>query len=240
MLTSSYGEDKQVENSIDFLATKQVEGLVIITEDISTEILVKLRETRIPFVILDKYHNYKNIKTVKVDYETEEYKLISSLTEAGHKNILLLAGKDQNVINESMINGYEKAVGKDNSYILRIDGMSSDDGYSNAGEAVKIIKEKNISAVACVNDEMAIGFMNYCVDHGIKVPDDLSVVGFGDNKVASIYRPKLTTVSIPYYDIGAISIRALIKRIKKESDILEDDWIIDAQINKRESTKVIS
>ena len=118
--------------------------------------------------------------------------------------------------------------------------MSSDDGYSNAGEAVKIIKEKNISAVACVNDEMAIGFMNYCVDHGIKVPDDLSVVGFGDNKVASIYRPKLTTVSIPYYDIGAISIRALIKRIKKESDILEDDWIIDAQINKRESTKVIS
>ena len=238
LLTSSYGEDKQVENSIDFLATKQVEGLVIITEDISTEILVKLRETRIPFVILDKYHNYKNIKTVKVDYETEEYKLISSLTEAGHKNILLLAGKDQNVINESMINGYEKAVGKDNSYILRIDGMSSDDGYSNAGEAVKIIKEKNISAVACVNDEMAIGFMNYCVDHG--VPDDLSVVGFGDNKVASIYRPKLTTVSIPYYDIGAISIRALIKRIKKESDILEDDWIIDAQINKRESTKVIS
>lgn len=240
LLTSSYGEDKQVENSIDFLATKQVEGLVIITEDISTEILVKLRETRIPFVILDKYHNYKNIKTVKVDYETEEYKLISSLTKAGHKTILLLAGKDQNVINESMINGYEKAVGKDNSYILRIDGMSSDDGYSNAGEAVKIIKEKNISAVACVNDEMAIGFMNYCVDHGINVPDDLSVVGFGDNKVASIYRPKLTTVSIPYYDIGAISIRALIKRIKKESDILEDDWIIDAQINKRESTKVIS
>ena len=146
LLTSSYGEDKQVENSIDFLATKQVEGLVIITEDISTEILVKLRETRIPFVILDKYHNYKNIKTVKVDYETEEYKLISSLTEAGHKNILLLAGKDQNVINESMINGYEKAVGKDNSYILRIDGMSSDDGYSNAGEAVKIIKEKNHQA----------------------------------------------------------------------------------------------
>ncbi len=75
--------------------------------------------------------------------------------------------------------GYEKAVGKDNSYILRIDGMSSDDGYSNADEAVKLIKEKSISAVACVNDEIAIGFMNYCVDHGIKVPDDLSVVGFG-------------------------------------------------------------
>lgn len=240
LLTSSYGDDQQVENSIDFLATKQVEGLVIITEDISTEILVKLRETRIPFVILDKYHNYKNIKTVKVDFESEEFKLIESLTKQGHENILLIAGKEQNVINESMIKGYENAVGKEKSHILRIDGVTSDDGYANADEAIRLIKEKGISAVACINDEMAIGFMNYCVDHGIKVPDDLSVVGFGDNKIASIYRPKLTTVSIPYYDIGAISIRALIKRIKHEADILDEDWIIDAQINHRESTRDIS
>lgn len=240
LLTSSYGDDKQVENSIDFLATKQVEGLVIITEDVSTEILVKLRETRIPFVILDKYHNYKNIKTVKVDYESEENKLIQSLADDGHENTLMIAGKEENVINESMIKGYEKAVGIEKSYILRIDGTSSDDGYSNAEEAFDIIKKENITAVACVNDEIAIGFINYCVDHGIKVPEDLSVVGFGDNQIASIYRPKLTTVSIPYYDIGAISIRALIKRIKKEGEILEDDWIIDAQINKRESSKVIS
>lgn len=240
LLTSSYGDDKQVENSIDFLATKQVEGLVIITEDISTEILVKLRETRIPFVIIDKYHNYKNIKTVKVDYEIEENKLIHSLAEDGHEKILMIAGKEENVINESMIKGYEKAVGTEKSYVLRIDGTSSDDGYNNAEKALDIIKKENITAVACVNDEIAIGFMNYCVDHGIRVPEDLSVVGFGDNQIASIYRPKLTTVSIPYYDIGAISIRALIKRIKNEGEILENDWIIDAQINKRESSKVIS
>lgn len=240
LLTSSYGDDKQVENSIDFLATKQVEGLVIITEDISTEILVKLRETRIPFVILDKYHNYKNIKTVKVDYEIEENKLIHSLAEDGHEKILMIAGKEENVINESMIKGYVKAVGTEKSYVLRIDGTSSDDGYNNAEKALDIISKENITAVACVNDEIAIGFMNYCVDHGIRVPEDLSVVGFGDNQIASIYRPKLTTVSIPYYDIGAISIRALIKRIKNEGEILEDDWIIDAQINERESSKVIS
>lgn len=240
LLTSSYGDDTQVENSIDFLATKQVEGLVIITEDISTEILVKLRETRILFVILDKYHNYKNIKTVKVDYEIEEFKLIQSLIDDGHENILMIAGVEENVINESMIKGYEKAVGEDNTHILRIDDTSSDDGYNNAEKAFEIIKNEDISAVACVNDKIAIGFMNYCVDNGIKVPDDLSVVGFGDNKIASVYRPKLTTVSIPYYDIGAIAIRALIKRIKNEGEILEDDWIIDASINKRESSKVIS
>ena len=94
--------------------------------------------------------------------------------------------------------------------------------------------------MSCVNDEVAIGFMNYCVDNGIDVPDDLSVTGFGDSNIASIYRPKVSTVSIPYYDIGAISIRALIKRIKEEEDILEDDWIIDGQVIARESTKSIN
>ena len=240
ILSSSYGEDKQLENSIDFLATKQVEGLVIITEDISTEVLVKLRETKIPFVLLDKYHSYKNIKTVKIDFESEENRLVQSLTQQGHKKILFVADKEHYVINDSMVKGYESAVGADNSYILRIDGITSDDGYRMADQAIELIKKESITAVACVNDEIAIGFMNYCVDNGIKVPDDLSVVGFGDSKIASVYRPKLTTVSIPYYDIGAISIRALIKRIKQEGEILVDDWVIDAQIHQRESSKVIN
>lgn len=240
LLSSSYGEDKQLENSIEFLATKQVEGLVIITEDISTDVLMKLREAKIPFVLLDKYHNYKNIKTVKIDYESEEFNLVNKLIELKHKNILLITDADQNVINQSMIAGYEKAIkaAKLKSFIYKMDGASSDDGYNHAAEALEIINKEKISAIACVNDEVAIGFMNYCVDNKIKVPDDLSVVGFGDSSIASVYRPKLTTVSIPYYDIGAITVRALIKRIRKEGDILIDDWVIDAQYEDRESTKV--
>ena len=88
-----------------------------------------------------------------------------------------------------------------------------------------------------MNDEVAIGFIDYCADNDIKVPGDLSVAGFGDSSIASIYRPNLTTVAIPYYDIGAIAIRALIKRIKKEDEILLDDWVIDCGIVVRESSK---
>ena len=239
ILSSSYGDDKQLGNSIDFLATKQVEGLVIITEDISTDILVKLRETKIPFILLDKYHNYKDIKTVKIDYEQEENKLIEALKEMGHKKILFVVDKESNVINDSMQRGYESAVGSENTYVFKIDGRDIDSVYKNSNKALDVIKKENITAVSCVNDDVAVGFMNYCFDNDIKVPDDLSVVGFNDSNIASIYRPKLTTVAIPYYDIGAISVRALIKRIKKEGDILQDDWIIGASICNRESAKNI-
>ena len=84
---------------------------------------------------------------------------------------------------------------------------------------------------------MKIVFIDYCADNGIKVPDDLSVAGFGDSSIANIYRPNLTTVSIPYYDIGAIAIRALIKRIKHEEEILLDDWVIECTVVARESSK---
>lgn len=241
LLSSSYGDEEALENSIDFLATKQVEGLVIITENISPEVLVKLRDRRIPFVLLDKYHTYKNVKSVKVDYEEEAKRLVESLIDDGHEKILYINHSENNILNENMLNGYREAItsNEKKSYIIETDGISSDDGYNIGEKVYDFVKKEGITAVTCVNDNVAIGFINYCIDNNISVPDDLSVAGFGDSSIASIYRPKLSTVSIPYYDIGAISIRALIKRIKEEEDILEDDWIIDGQIIKRESTKAI-
>lgn len=239
LLQSSYGDENALNNSIDFLATKQVEGFIIITRNLSHEALLKLRETRIPFILLDKYHAYEKLNTVKVNYKKEQYKLTKYLYEQGHENILYIGDKADNVLNNAKLAGYKEAVeefGKE-EFVVKIDGITSNDGYNIGREAINICNENDITAVSLMNDEAAIGFIDYCADNGIKVPDDLSVAGFGDSSIASIYRPNLTTVAIPYYDIGAISIRALIKRIKKEDEILNDDWVMDCTIVARESSK---
>ena len=238
LLSSSYGSEEALNNSVDFLATKQVEGLVIIAENISDDNLLKLRETRIPFIILDRFQTFKTLATVRIDYEKEEYKLVKHLYDQGHDQVLFINDIDDNFLNNSKLEGYSKVVEDYNkkSYTLNIDGKTSNNGYKIGEEALKICKDKGITAVSCVNDEVAIGLIDYCVDHGIKVPSDISVAGFGDKSIASIYRPNLTSVEIPYYDIGAIAIRALIKRIKKEEEILNEDWIIDCTIKQREST----
>lgn len=242
LLSSSYGSEDAINNAIDFLATKQVEGLVIISENISDESLLKLREARMPFVLLDKYYFSKNLHTVKIDYEKEEYKLIKYLLDSGHENVLLLETKDDNIVKKAKIEGYKKAIeeNKKKSFVIEIDGLTSNDGYNIGKEVIDLCKKNKISAVACENDEVAIGFIDYCADNGINVPNDLTVTGFGDRSIASIYRPNLTTVAIPYYDIGAIAIRALIKRIKDEDDILTEDWIIDANLKIRQSSKSFS
>lgn len=241
LLSSSYGSEEALANAVDFLATKQVEGLLIITEDIQDETLLKLRETRIPFILLDRYHAYKTLNTVKIDHEKEQYNFTKYLYSLGHKEVLYLGGSEKNVLNTARLEGFSKACNEINieGFNLEIDGITSNDGYNIGREAVDLCRKKNITAVSCVNDEVAIGFIDYCTDNGIKVPEDLSVVGFGNSSIANIYRPNLTTLAIPYYDIGAIAVRALIKRIKKEEEILTDDWIIDGNIIERESTKSI-
>ena len=93
------------------------------------------------------------------------------------------------------------------------------------------------TAVFCASDDLAIGVMNYCHDEGIRVPEDLSVTGMGDIEMASYIRPRLTTISIPYYDIGAVSIRQIVKVLREEEQT-EAEIKLPFQIHKRESCKM--
>ena len=242
ILSSTYGDDGALENAIDFLSTKQVEGIVVISQDISAEILVKLRDNKIPFLLLDKFHDFKKLNTVKIDYVKEQYDLIKYLNSLGHEKIAYVSKKDHDFLSDSKIEGYEKYINENNmeSIIIEADGNSSDDGYNIGEEVISQAKSQNVSAISFINDEVAVGFIAYCYDNGIKVPEDYSVVGFGNAEISRVYRPKLTTVSVPNADIWAIAIRALIKRIRGEEDILENNWVLDAQIMKRDSTKSIS
>ena len=83
---------------------------------------------------------------------------------------------------------------------------------------MKELLDENIipEATFVTGDEAAIGAINAICDAGYNVPDDISVAGFNDVKIAKMYRPKLTTVQQPLYDIGAVAIRMVIKLINNE------------------------
>ena len=95
--------------------------------------------------------------------------------------------------------------------------------------------EEGTTAFCCTQDELAIYTINTLLDNGIKVPEQVSVTGFGGNNLSNLYRPKLTTVKIPYYDIGAVAIRRILKEIKKEQDPNEEVIVLPVQILKRDS-----
>lgn len=242
LLCSSHGDPEAEQRFIQLLKRKQVEGIILLSEIVNDKMICILDELQFPFVYLNRYFYIEDFPTVAIDNYEASYEMTNYLISLGHKNIAYVTVDEEEFsLEEYKIAGYKKAmeeVNGDVEYFCYASGYSIDDGY-NIGKDVLSLKEKEeITAVFCSHDEHSIGLMNYFYDNNIRVPEDISVAGFGDIKIASIYRPRLTTIKEPHYDIGAVAIRKIIKELKEEE--LEEIFIkLPFQIVKRESCEKI-
>ena len=240
VLCSSYGSAETEIKFVQLLSRKQTEGIILVSEIDNQEVVNQIDEYKLPFVYLNKYYNIDKSPTVTIDnYEATEV-MMKYLNSKNHSKILYITQeKDKERTIESLkISAYEKTMESMGlkPIILSIDGRTIEEGY-NSGPMVKdLIDEQGISAVFCCQDEIAIGLINYLYDNNIKVPEDISVVGYGDISLASIYRPTITTIREPYYDLGAVAIRSLLKKLSGETTG-EQTIRLPIQLLERESSK---
>lgn len=243
LLSSSYGDPEIEIKFAKLFAQKQVEGIIIISNDLNQKLMYKLEETKIPYINMNKFYNIEDNATVRIDYEKASYDMVEYLQELGHTKIAAIAmKKDIDRTEEKYkVKGYTDAMKAKNLDIREIYtmGIKENNVEEVSQEILKAVKEEGITALFCSQDEVAIYVTNILLDNGIKVPEQVSVTGFGGNKLSSIYRPKITTVQIPYYDIGAVAIRKILKIIKNEDNEREESIVLPVQILKRESAKRI-
>ena len=95
---------------------------------------------------------------------------------------------------------------------------------------------QKIEGIICASDEIAMGAINALRDKGIKVPEEVSVIGFNDIDLAHVFYPKLTTISQPMYDMGSIAMRMLIKIINNKP-LDQDHFVLDHDLIERDSCK---
>lgn len=245
LLSSSYGDSEIELKFAKLFSQKQVEGIIVISHKLNQKLMYKLEELKIPYVNMNKFYNLEDSLTIGIDYENVSSNMVSYLYEIGHRRIAsLVMKKDIDRTEEKLkLNGYEKVMEKNNleKFELFTEGIGEKDVEAISDEIIKAVKEDNVTAFFCSQDELAIYTINTLLDNGIKVPEEVSVTGFGGNKLTSIYRPKLTTVKIPFYDIGAVAIRTILKEIKNEEvkETKEEDIILPVQISKEDSTREI-
>lgn len=241
LLSSSYGDSEIELKFAKLFSQKQVEGIIVISNKLNQKLMYKLEESKIPYINMNRFYNIEDTLTVRIDYEKASYEMTKFLQELGHKKIDIIAMKKDIDRTEERhkVTGYEKAMKEENldTNGIYTMGVSEKDVLDVSDEIIKSVKE-GTTAFCCTQDELAIFTINTLVDNGYKVPEDISVTGFGGTALSGIYRPKLTTVKIPYYDIGAVAIRKILKEIKKETTE-EEAIVLPVQILKRESTKKI-
>src|SRR5699024_10966233 len=103
--------------------------------------------------------------------------------------------------------------------LIYAEGMDEKSARDVFEEIKDDIYEKKITTLFCSQDMLAINLMNACYDNDIHVPEDISFAGFGGSQISEIYRPKLTTIKEPYYDLGAVAIRSLLKVLEDEGTL---------------------
>lgn len=242
VLCSSYGGKEAELKFIQLLKQKQVEGIILVSEIQNEKAVEYIKKSKDPFVYLNRYYNVLESPTVTIDNEKASKQVMEHLIDLGHKNIIYITqAKDVDLTIESYkINGYKtmmESVGVE-PIILKANGHKMEDGYKIGSEVKEMMDLKGTTAVFCCQDEVAIGLINYLSDHDIKVPDDISVVGYGDITLSSIYRPQLTTIREPHYDIGAVAIRRILKSLKGEK-VEERTITLPTRLMIRQSSKKV-
>ncbi len=196
------------------IRAKQVEGIVMICWKVEEDHINYIQNCGIPATYISKTARDYDIYTVSTSNKEATYDMTKYLLDKGHEDIaFIMTSKDDTVLERERLSGYEQALNERNikldESLVKYGGTTYEAGYESMKELLEDGKVPHAAFVT--GDEAAIGAINAACDKGYKVPEDISVAGFNDVKIAKMYRPKLTTVYQPLYDMGAVAMRMVIK-----------------------------
>jgi len=169
----------------------------------------------IPLVFIDRVCNQLDTDQVVTDDYQGAHLITTHLIRRGNRRILHLAAPQHLVIGRERLHGYSDAltdhnISYDEKLVIHCDTPCRVDEFS------KQILElaPNIDGIFAVNDFTAIAVMQLLQENGYSIPNDIAVAGFGDDPIATIARPKLTTVEQRGYEMGREAVRMLISRLE--------------------------
>jgi len=237
LLCNSYGELKDEIKYINLLINKQVAGILFVSWNLKQEAVDIISKSNIPSVYVSKNAKDFDVFSVGIDHERAGYDVGNYLISKKNEDIIFMSpDHTSQTINSFIIDGVRRAFKESGRTFeenklkyIKADTLSA---YEFIMDYIKS-GQKLPDAFFATNDDMAAGVINALCDNNIDVPKKVSVVGYDNTRIANIIRPALTTVEQPLYDIGAISIRILIKKVEgfemKEKNITLPHKIIERQ-----------
>jgi LacI family transcriptional regulator len=230
--------DKEME-ALRILKEKMIDGVIYMSNSIEQNIINLINELEMPTVLVETTDTDGIFPSVSIDNVMAGSDAVKYLINKGNKKIAYV-GTTTEKINalSKRYAGYKKGLSEMeinlDKEMVYFGGVKARDGY--AGINTILDKGIAIDAVFCASDEIAMGVINALRDRSINVPEDVDVMGFDDIYSASIFYPKLTTVSQPMYDMGSVSMRMLIKSINNLV-VDEKHFVLPYRIVERDSCK---
>jgi DNA-binding LacI/PurR family transcriptional regulator len=241
LIVTSAGEYRSNKSYFNLINEGRVDGIIIAITNMDDQDINRLDAFDIPYVLMNSLHN-KAKYCVGSDDESAAKSAVSYLIENGHRQIAHLAGKFYSDIGFRRLSGYKNAliehgIPVNENLIVETD-FTEDSAYEGIEKLLKQ-NENPFTAVFTANTRTAFGAMACFRDKNIRVPDDLSIIGFNDIHFNSILNPPLTTVKFSLEDMGRKAASTLLKLINKQ-DVNNKTILKDHQLIIRKSVKSIN
>ncbi|ACL71047.1 LacI family DNA-binding transcriptional regulator [Halothermothrix orenii] len=238
LIGCSDGLAQKEEEIIKLLQERRVDGIIIApTHGVDLDYYHQFKKEKLPFIFIDKYIPGIEADRIVVDNKKGAYLAVTHLIERGHKKIALLSGPEYPCTTiEGRLEGYLKAL-EDNGLTYRKIIKTDKNVYNQRESGYKATKEfikdnDGVTAIFAINDSVAIGAMRAIREAGLRVPQDMAIVGFNDDDISLYIENSLTTISVPKYKLGEKAAQLILERIEGQADTgqriitLEPDLVV--------------
>tara|TARA_B100000123_G_scaffold107932_1_gene79287 strand:- start:359 stop:1360 length:1002 start_codon:yes stop_codon:yes gene_type:complete len=211
---------------------------IIIANSYTKKIEINLNNLKLSKILLNCYSNNFNGLTILPDDYNGAKKAVNYLFQNNLKKIPIILSSD------TWMKGYrdrlsgwrdahiENNINYNDSFIVQPKSNEENAGYIEAKKLLK--KNKKIDAIFCTSDEIAMGSYQAIKEAGLKIPNDISIIGFDNSRISELVKPKLTTVQLPYSEMTQKAIKHIIDPQKFNDNF---NILVESPLIKRESVK---
>jgi DNA-binding LacI/PurR family transcriptional regulator len=229
VLSAPEGNDEAESRNARLLRSQRVDGVIYLSGTAaSTSSLLELTSLG-PVVLVDERRPGLDLPAVLSDGRRGAREIAKYVLEQGHERVAVIAGPAWSWTAEQRLAGYREAfaaLGHDPDQLAVFVGdYLQASGRELAAQMLAGPPSERPTALLCSNDLMAIGAIEHCKAVRLRVPEDVSIVGFDDIPVAALLSPRLTTVSQPAFDMGYRATTLLLDLIKGDAKHPSDEFL---------------
>jgi len=238
LIGSTNYDPRRMESCVRRMIERNVEGVAVLTFGIEEPLLDELVSRNIPMVFVDVAPQRDNVSTLVVDYHHGIFEGVQHLAALGHRKVGFISGPMQQrscqLRKAAFLRSMEET-GIEPIDAWLVEGDHTLEGGMRAME--QLLRRKELpTAVMCSNDMTAIGALRVLAKAGLRVPEDMSLIGFDDIHLAEFAYPPLTTVRMSRNDLARAAFSALRSHVEPAHISAKKSWPISTTLTVRQST----
>jgi LacI family transcriptional regulator len=229
-----------LEKIIEFCHGVEADGLIILGTELSWEDVASFREINKPQIFIDTLYTYLDVDFVDMNNEDSVHAVVKEFVENGHKEIGIVNGSPETPNLRLRKKEFKSSLAYYGLEYREEHSFTVDPTFHGAYNDMNRLLKQGVelpSALFCVNDIIACGCLRAFREFGVKIPDDLSIIGFDDLPLAAIADPPLTTISVSKARIGQTAVRLLNERIISKNRASISKVVISGKLVRRQSVR---